>query len=357
MEPARFRVSPRRPHRTARAAVPHYAWERYDEASLTKLRFRDLGLKIAGSPVQCDIQQLYRELERRGLRFKPHVWFSTEWFSPDGVPGIAIPFFLGHPRLRRLETRFSGRAEGGARPCRLQLLRHETGHALDTAYGLRRRADWREVFGPASLPYPRTYCVRPRSRRYVLHLEHWYAQSHPTEDFAETFAVWLQPKARWRREYAGWPALEKLEYVEELMREVATRRPRNRDRSLVAPLTSNTRTLREHYRRQAGWHGLGEQRFDAWLAAVFAPPAHGRGDVAAARWLREWAPELRRKLCEHGGPHPYVVDEVIRALRQRAASLGLCLRHSKRRSKSEVIALHCRVIESLLRRNHEEYWV
>ena len=93
--------------------------------------------------------------------------------------------------------------------------------------------------------------MRPSSKDYVLHLEHWYAQSHPTEDFAETFAVWLRPKARWRAEYAGWPALAKLEFVDKLMAELAGRMPSKRDRSFIAPLTHNSRTLGEHYRRRA----------------------------------------------------------------------------------------------------------
>ena len=29
-----------------------------------------------------------------------------------------------------------------------------------------------------------------------MHLDPWYAQSHPDEDFAETFAVWLTPEVQ-----------------------------------------------------------------------------------------------------------------------------------------------------------------
>src|SRR5256885_16453644 len=82
---------------------------------------------------------------------------------------------------------------------RSRILRHEAGHALDNAYRLRRRKRWRAVFGPASLPYPARYRARPGSRRYVHHLGEWYAQAHPSEDFAETFAVWLTPKSGWRK--------------------------------------------------------------------------------------------------------------------------------------------------------------
>ena len=49
------------------------------------------------------------------------------------------------------------------------------------------------------------YTPDPNSRAYVQHLDYWYAQSHPFEDYAETFAVWLRPSSRWKRRYEGWP--------------------------------------------------------------------------------------------------------------------------------------------------------
>src|SRR5690606_17650944 len=119
-------------------------------------------------------------------------------------------------------------------------------HAIDTAFRLRRRKDWRRIFGPASKPYPDAYVPRPSSRSYVLHLDWWYAQSHPCEDFAETFAVWLQPRSRWRSRYAGWPALKKLEYVDQVMRDIADTRPPVHSRERTDSLTRNRRTLRKH---------------------------------------------------------------------------------------------------------------
>ena len=306
--------------------------------------------------MQSDVEQVHGELYRRGLRFRPHTWFSTEWFSPDGVPGVAIPFFLAHPRLRRLESKLMGQAEGGSRPWRLRLLRHEVGHALDTAYGLRRRPDWRATFGRASLHYPRTYVVHPRSREHVLHLEHWYAQSHPTEDFAETFAVWLQPRARWRRDYAGWPALEKLEFVDRLMSEIASRPPRNRDRSRIASLDRNTRTLGEHYRRRAGEHHYDDaHRYDAWLRRAFrSAPTHDR---FAARLLRDAAATLRNELERRTGEHRYLIGEVLRMLQRRAARLALGTSRRKREDFEIALRLHERVIADVVRRNQERYTV
>jgi hypothetical protein len=340
----------------ARKTRASYRWERFDDDALLRLRFRDLGLKIAHSPLGADTQRLVAELERRGIRFKPHFWFSTEWFSPDGVPGIAVPFFLGHPRLVRLERRMMGEAEGANRRWRLRLLRHELGHAVDTAFGLRRRNDWRQAFGTASARYSRDYTVQPRSKNHVLHLEHWYAQSHATEDFAETFAVWLRPKGLWRAEYAGWPALAKLEFVDRLMTGLAGRTPPNRDRSTVEPLADNHRTLGEHYRRRMHLNEGGELRYDSWLTRVFAPRAASAGH-SAERLLADLKPQLIRALLRSSRTHPYVVFQVLRAVRRRARDLDLVFRGPKRGVVTKVMRLHERILADFLRRNEETYFL
>jgi hypothetical protein len=339
-----------------RAARGSHGWERFDDAALLRVRFRDLGLTMSGTRVHAEALRLVEQLERRGIRFKPHLWFSTDWFSPDGVPGIAVPFFLGHPRLLRLERRMTGEAEGGNRNWRLRLLRHELGHAIDTAYGLRRRRDWQRVFGSPAARYSRHYTVKPRSKDHVLHLEHWYAQSHPTEDFAETFAVWLQPKARWRAHYAGWPALAKLEFVDGLMNELAGRTPSKRDRSVIAPVAANSRTLGEHYRRRAYGIAAGEQRYDDLLVRVFEP-RRGSATTSAERFLNDVKPQLTRTLLERCQAHPYLVFQVLRAVRRRARELDLALRGSRPAALREAILLHERLIADLLRRNEETYFL
>ncbi|MDX1562805.1 MAG: putative zinc-binding metallopeptidase [Gammaproteobacteria bacterium] len=332
-----------------------YRWEDYEDKDLLGLRFADLKLRIKQSIAWPDVEKLYATLEKRGIGFRPHVWLSTDWFSPDGIPGIAVPFFAAHPRLARLEQRFKGEAEGATRAWRQRILRHEAGHAIDTAYGLRRRADWRAVFGRASKPYPQDYSVRPASRRFVLHLGHWYAQSHPTEDFAETFAVWLQPRRRWRRDYEGWPALKKLEYVDQLMQEVASMRPKNRDRSVVASLRDNRRTLREHYRRHAAFSDLSERRYDAWLRQTFAARAARPRAERASKYLREIRQEIREPVIKQTGSGRYLFDHVADTLRRRAKELDLVLAGKRAQLRRETIRLHVDVIHDLLQRNRERY--
>jgi hypothetical protein len=225
-------------------------WARYSDAELLRLRFRDLRLGLPRrAALQRAIRRLRGELAARGILLEPHFWFSDEWFSPDGIPGVAIPFYLAHPRLERLERRMSRSVEGGNATGLMQILRHEAGHVVDTAFRLRRRKLWRQHFGSPTEKYPAQYAADPSSRAHVRHLDGWYAQAHPAEDFAETFAVWLSPRSAWRRRYAETPALAKLEAMDHLMRDVRGHRPAVRSADRIEPVATNELTLREHYRR------------------------------------------------------------------------------------------------------------
>ena len=332
------------------------AWARLDDEALLDKRFCDLRLTLGGTWVEAAVRRLYGELAAKGIRFRPHVWLSEEWFSPDGIPGIAIPFYLVHPRLMRLERRYMLEAEGGNDKWLMRILRHETGHAIDTAFALRRRKAWRRVFGKASRRYPARYSPRPTSRRHVLHLGHWYAQSHPTEDFAETFAVWLPRRSRWRSQYAGWPALAKLEFVDQTMRDLEGRRAVRLSRETVEPLHLDTRTLREHYRRKRERYeaDLGRD-YDRRLLRVFGRAETYPRAIAASRFLREVRPQLRRLLVRRARMHPYLVSHVLRTATQRARLLDLRLKASQRDTKRAVLGMLERILLEVLTRDRENY--
>lgn len=313
------------------------SWSLLPDDELLELRLCDLRLRIEGSPVEPELRRLYRELAARGIGFEPHCWIAQEWFSPDGVPGIAIPFYLLHPRLRALERRFMGKVEGGNARSLMRILRHEAGHAIDTAYRLRRRRRWREIFGPASQPYPRHYRPRPGSRHYVQHLGGWYAQSHPTEDFAETVAVWLAPRSAWRRRYAGWPALRKLQYVDALMAEIAGRPPVVRARRHVEPIRIARRTLRQHYAHMVSrYRSETTARIDAALRRVFGARRGRSGPLAAVRLMRKELPRLQRLPALPRGASPYLVQEIVERLIDRAAALDLRVRGERRLGRRRI---------------------
>lgn len=306
-------------------------WTRLSDEELLSLRFCDLKLSLDRSRLKRRVARLYSELESRGINVRPHVWLSEEWFSPDGIPGIAVPFYLAHPRLERLERRIMREVEGGNGRWFMRILRHEAGHALDNAYRLRRRKRWREVFGPASLQYPHRYKARPGSRRYVHHLGEWYAQAHPTEDFAETFAVWLKPNSDWRRSYAQWPAYHKLNAVEELMASVRGRKAPVRSRIRIEPIDRNTRTLAQHYRQKlARNHQIRTVLTDELLQRVFGSERPRRAATRAATLLRACKNPLVAGVARTLRMERYSVEQILRMLIERVESLKLFVKGSRR---------------------------
>jgi predicted nucleic acid-binding protein len=328
-------------HPLRTAALP---WTRLSDEQLLQLRLCDLRLSIERSPVNAHIGRLYAELERRGIGFRPHVWLGEEWFSPDGVPGIAVPFYLAHPRLEQLERRIMRKVEGGNARWLMRILRHEAGHALDNAYRLRRRKCWRELFGPASRPYPDRYRARPGSRRYVHHLGEWYAQAHPTEDFAETFAVWLKPHSDWRKSYADWPAVEKLRLVEELMAGVRKVRAPVRNRRIVEPIDANTRTLAQHYRRKLERHrhyrrGLA----DAMLQKVFSAERTHANTMRASTLLRAQKSALVPAVERELATPRYSVHQMLRLLIERSEALELYVRGDRREAARDARTMLARI--------------
>ena len=329
-----------RARRTPRRRLPPAEWEGWDDQRLLDLRLCDLDLQIEGSPLEPQVSELRSELAERGLSFRPHFWLSEEFFTPDGVPGVAIPFYLAHPRLARLELNQMLEVEGGTPEWCLRILRHETGHAIENAYRLRWRRRRQRLFGCSSEPYPESYAPQPYSRSFVNHLESWYAQSHPDEDFAETFAVWLTPGSDWRRRYEGWPALKKLEYVDELMGELAGRHPLVGDRTSVDPLRRLRKTLRTHYRRKRERYAVDSGGvYDRDLRRLFSDAPEHAGAPTAVSFLSRIRREVRRLVRQWTGVYQYTIDQVFGEILERCRELGLRLAVPEDRAKLEFAVL------------------
>ena len=306
------------------APPPEPEWASWTDEQLFGLRICDLGVAIPGTQLAERIQQLHDELKSRGLVFRPHFWLSDEWHCPDGVPGVAIPFYLAHPRLAQLELSQLLEVEGGTPDWCMRLLRHETGHAIENAYRLRQRARRRKLFGKTSQKYRDSYVPRPYSRSYVVHLEAWYAQSHPDEDFAETFAVWLAPDSNWRERYAGWRAFKKLQYGDGLMGEIGPCRPPVRTRRQVDPVRRLTKTLGQHYAEKRRHYGLDEElSYDRDLRRLFAAGPDLRDRPTAARFLSRIRREVRRRVARWTGIYQYTIDQVLREMTARCRELDL----------------------------------
>jgi hypothetical protein len=317
-----------------REALKPPAWASFSDDQLLDVRMCDLGLTIEGTELEPRIAQLNAELEARGLTFRPHYWLSDEWFTPDGIPGIAIPFYLAHPRLARLELAQMLEVEGGDPVSCLRILRHEAGHAFDNAYELRRRPTRRRLFGNPAIEYPEYYTPKPYSKSFVQHLDHWYAQSHPDEDFAETFAVWLDPHAMWATRYAGWPAQRKLDYMDRLMRELARAKPRVTSIRQVDPLKRLKKTLGEHYRKKREHYGLDHPDFyESDLRNLFSDAPQYAKRPSAASFVRRIRKEVRSTVASFTDSYQYTIDQLLEKIIERCRELNLRLTDEEESTK------------------------
>jgi hypothetical protein len=326
-----------------------FAWAALPDEQLLKLRVKDLKLKLEGTWLEECVADLHKELERRGIRIRPHAWLSDEWFSSEASPGIAIPFYLAHPRLMRLERKKIIDVEGGSRAECMAILRHETGHVIQHAYQLQRRRKWQQLFGKSSETYPDYYRPNPGSRNYVQHLRLWYAQSHPDEDFAETFAVWMSPRYKWRKRYAGWPALKKLEYVDELMEEVGDAKPGLVTRAFVDPVSTLKFTLGEYYeQKQARYMTRPPTVHDRDLKRIFSDQPRHRRAKKASTFLRENGPEIRRMVAKWTGQYQLTLDALLDEMIARCRALKLRAPGSERRMMVDfTVLLTAKTVQSL----------
>jgi Putative zinc-binding metallo-peptidase len=321
--------------------IPVDEWSQWPDEKLLDLRINQLGVTIEGSVLDERVAALQKEIEARGLTtFQPHYWLSAEWFSPDGVPGVAIPFYLAHPRLERLERAQMLEVEGGEPEWCMKILRHEAGHAIDNAYKLRTRRRRQQIFGPSYMQYPKHYQPKPYSKSFVLHLDSWYAQSHPDEDFAETFAVWLNPNSDWQPRYADWPALKKLEYMDALMANIAGKPMLVTTRRRVEPLHTLHKTLRAHYDRKRRYYGVQHPHFyDRDLRRLFSDKPEFASNMKAARFIARVRKDVRRMVAEWTGEYQYTIDQVLGDMLKRTNELNLRLRRDEEATKSDFIVM------------------
>lgn len=311
-------------------------WASWPDEKLLEARFCDLGVTIEGTDLEARIARIDAELDSRSLKFRPHYWLADEWFTPDDVPGIAIPFYLAHPRLAKLELAQMLEVEGGDEESCLQILRHEVGHAIDNAYRLRRRPTRRRLFGAPATPYPEYYTPKPYSKSFVQHLDRWYAQSHPDEDFAETFAVWLDPQSMWSTRYAGWPAQRKLEYMDRLMRELTRRKPIVKSKRTVDPVSKLKRTLGEHYRKKREHYRLDRPDFyESDLRNLFSDSPEFAKNQTAAKFLSKLRKEVRSTVASFTESYQYTIDQLLEQIIERCRELNLRLSDSEESTKAD----------------------
>jgi hypothetical protein len=305
----------------------------FREQNWSTVPIRDLHLTVEGTPLEPILQEFQKELEARGItRLRPHFYLSTEWGVPFGTVSIAIPFYLARPELVELQERNTGHVEGMGRAEILRYLRHEMGHVVNYAYRLFEKEEWVLAFGSITQPYLDDYRPTPFSRRYVRHLPGWYAQKHPDEDFAETFATWLTPRSSWRRKYRYWPALKKLKYVDSLMKRIRDEEPERTHGRLVMPVEDMDMLLAEHYGQRAERFREAAQGYvDDKLQEVF-PPVRGKL-VSVGDLLRKHHDDLIERVTRWSSLDEGEVRTILSKLQDRADALNLECRRREAHAK------------------------
>jgi len=321
------------------------------DQDILKLRFKNIQLSLSESEVQDYIDQLYKELEAKGLNFKPQIFFGDEWFSPEGMNAIAVPFYLANTRLKHLEKSMMLEVEGGNPEWFMKLLRHEAGHCFDHCYRFSKRKKWSQVFGSPSQDYaPETYRPQPYSKGYVKHLERWYAQAHPDEDFAETFAVWLSPAIDWKKEYSKWPgALKKLNYMESLAKEsveLKNASEKGRAPSNVANLTS---TLEKYYQKRRRENADEYPDFyDTDLKMIFNGDPALKTELSARRFMKRHKKAIVAAVAWATKERKFTIDALVKRLIDRCAQLELRLGKSENQTTMEAASFLTSLVKNYL---------
>jgi hypothetical protein len=288
------------------------AWVDLGDEALLDKKISQLGLTLTDTPLQALVQQLHDELTAKGLVFHPPCHVGDEWFVPVGIPAIYVPFFLTHERLRKLERTMMLEVEGESPEWFMRLMRHEAAHAYAYAYQLTRKKKWQRIFGKTSADdTPEFYRPRPYSH---------------SEDFAETFAVWLTPGLDWRARFKGWKALQKLEYVEELMKSLAGLPPPYQPGYREKDFNFLNLKLKTYYtRKKKLYEDTYPDFYDRDLRQLFTGAADAGPALKASRYLRARRRDLMDAVCEPTNEKRYRVNKLLSRLIVRCDQLDLHL--------------------------------
>ncbi len=299
--------------------------ETITDEELLKVRISDLPIEIKSTWVEECVQQLYQELEEKGLNFRPECYLADEWLTPQYETCIGIPFYLIHPTLIRLEKKFMIDAEGDGKVWCMKLLRHEAGHAISYAYRLHRQKKWQKIFGPSTAEYGENYKYRPYSKNYVRHLDGFYAQYHPEEDFVETFAVWLTPGLDWKEKYQGWKALAKLNYVDELMQGIKGVAPIVKSSEKFWRFKTLRYTLNHYYKNKRNlWAEDFPDFHDTFLKKHFVlQTKENKQYTLASQIIRKYRREIIKSVGRYCGEKKYVINLLLKDINKRCRELKL----------------------------------
>ena len=292
------------------------------EDILLKLKISDLPLNIKKSYVYPYILQVIEELKNHKINFKMNMWFADEWFVADDTVGMGVPFYMLDLKLIKMEKKHVGFVDGETKQECLNIIRHEIGHVLDNAFKIRQREDFKKIFGDAAKKYPKSYDYKKYSKKFVRNIKDGYAQGHPVEDFAETFAVWLDPNSCWKSKYKLWPAYKKLLYVDKLIKGFKNKKQVVFKKESFDLAADSKITLKKYYSIKKRLYGQnGDDFWDSSLKKVFS--GSKIKSPTAYEFLTENRVEIINRLHCHENIRKYRLKKIYTQLRDRSKRLNL----------------------------------
>ncbi len=300
------------------------SWANLSDEALLEKKICDLKLQIEGSDLQGLIAELYQNLEAKNILLKPDCYLADEWFVLEKETAIGVPFYLAHSRLKKLEEKMMLEVEGGKPEEFMKLIRHEAGHCIYYGYHLYQKKQVSQIFGPpSSEETPQHYRPKPYSKNFVRHLDNWYAQAEPDEDFAETFAVWLTPHLDWKSYYKGWPVLKKLQYMDELMKEIAGKPPLYLSKKKEFSVENLRLKLKTYYFRKQKLYAQDYPDFyDRDLKEIFSLDENTTG-ASAAQFMKKNRKVMIDRISEWSGEKKFIVNNLYKKLAERCEKLKM----------------------------------
>jgi hypothetical protein len=156
-------------------------------------------------------------------------------------------------------------------------------------------------------------------------MEGWYAQKHPDEDFAETFAVWMTPRSNWRKRYKGWGAMAKLKYMDRIAKKFGNAEPLKPLGHTDITVEEMEDTVEQFYESHAfEQRDAGELLLDTDLQDIFnVSPRKRKGVRPAQEFLRENRKLIVDKIGYWSGVQRPLVRNLVESIEKRAGELNL----------------------------------
>ena len=138
----------------------------------------------------------------------------------------------------------------------------------------------------------------------------------------------------------GWPALNKLKYVDEVMKELAGKTPPNKSRVRATNLPEIKTTLREHYRNKKKHYAFQwPPNYDRDLLRIFSSEPRHERCTSAVSFLRRGRRELCYEVAEGTGAHTYAIDQKLSHMINRCRELNLRVSLTPEHTRQKVLVL------------------